>query len=136
MTRANTERPHTSGRTSHPKAGGEHSDALEHGMPTDRHSAGAGTANAGTGVKPSSSPNHLEHADYPEPGEQTAGGGGHNHRILPTPSKEAAGPIGDRSVGNASGVIGGGRGSSGKFRGTMGDGAGPGEPKYKGTMGC
>jgi hypothetical protein len=100
----------------------------------DTRSQGAGEANAGTGVKPSSSPNRLERGDYPEPGEDTGGGGGHNHRVLPTPSKEAAGPIGRRGTGNVRGVVGEGRGSSGKFRGTMGDGANS-EPPYKGTMG-
>lgn len=121
---------------SHPKAGGEHTDALEKGLPHDVHSKGAGTVSAGTGVKPSASPNELEHGDYPAPGEETTGGGAHNHRGLPPPSKEAAGPIGgNRGTGNAQGIIGGGRGSSGKFRGTMGDGA-KGEPKYKGTTGC
>lgn len=125
--------PHGS---SHPKAGGEHSDALEKGMPTDRKSEGAGTANAGVGVKPASGENRLEKGDFPEPGEDTAGGGGHNHRILPTPSKEASGPIGGRGVGNARGVIGGGRGSSGKYRGTMGDGETSSSSKCKGTIGC
>lgn len=137
MTRANTERPRGSGHTSHPKAGGAHTDALEHGMPHDVRSQGAGTVEGGTGVKPSSSPNHLEHGDYPAPGQETTGGGAHNHRGLPPPSKEAAGPISGetgRGTGNARGIIGGGRGSSGKYRGTMGGGA-MGEPKYKGTMG-
>lgn len=134
MTRATTEHP-ARHRDSHPKTGGEHEDALEKGLPHDMHSKGAGTATAGTGVKPSSSENALEKGDYPAPGEDTSGGGGHNHRILPTPSKEAAGPIGGRGVGNAQGVIGDGRGASGKYRGTMGDGA-TGEPKCKGTMGC
>lgn len=119
---------------SHPKAGGEHTDALEHGMPKDVKSQGAGTATAGTGVKPASSPNRLEKADYPEPGEDTGGGGGHNHRVLPTPSREAAGPIGRRGTGSVKGVVGNGRGASNKFRGTMGGGA-SGEPPYKGTMG-
>lgn len=125
--------PHGS---SHPKAGGEHTDALESGMPHDVKSKGAGPATQGTGVKPSSSPNALEHGDYPAPGEGTAGGGAHNHRVLPTPSKEDAGPIGgERGPGNVlRGVIGDGRGASGKFRGTMGSGA-SGEPKHKGTMG-
>lgn len=126
--------PHGS---SHPKAGGEHTDALESGMPHDVKSKGAGPATSGTGVKPSSSPNALEHGDYPEPGEGTSGGGGTNHRVLPTPSKEASGPIsghGSRGTGNARGVIGDGRGASNHFRGTMGGGA-TGEPKAKGTMG-
>lgn len=135
MTRATTEHP-SRHRDAHPKAGGEHEDALEHGMPHDKHSEGAGTANAGTGVKPSGSENRLEKGDYPQPGEDTAGGGAHNHRILPTPSKEAAGPIGGRGVGNARGVISGGRGSSGKYRGTMGDGESPSSSKSKGTTGC
>lgn len=119
---------------SHPKAGGEHSDALESGMPHDAPSKGAGPAHTGQGIKPSSSPNRLERGDFPEPGQETSGGGGHNHRVLPPPSKEAAGPIGRRGVGNVRGVVGEGRGASNKFRGTMGDGA-SGEPPYKGTMG-
>lgn len=118
-----------------PKAGGEHTDALESGKPHDVASKGAGPEHTGTGVKPASSPNALEHADYPEPGEGSGGGGGHNHRVLPTPSKEASGPIGGRrGTGNARGVIGDGRGASNSFRGTMGGGA-TGEPKSKGTMG-
>lgn len=116
-----------------PKRGGGHTDALEHGKPGDKRSEGAGSANEGVGVKPSSSPNHLERADYPEPGEETSGGGGHNHRGLPPPSKESSGPIGGRGIGNARGFIGSGQNTSGKYRGTMGDGEV--EPKSKGTMG-
>lgn len=116
---------------SHPKAGGEHEDALEHGMPHDERSQGAGPAEGGVGVKPSSSANHLERAEYPEPGEETSGGGAHNHRSLPPPSKEAA--SGNRGIANVRGVIGDGRGASGKFRGTMGGGEV--EPKAKGVMG-
>lgn len=134
MTRARTQHPHGANGLNRPKAGGEHTDALETGMPHDVKSKGAGPATAGTGVKPAGSPNHLEHGSFPEPGEETAGGGGHNHRVLPPPSKEAAGPIGKRGVGNARGVVGDGRGTSGKFRGTMGGGA-MGEPRAKGTMG-
>ena len=134
MTRARTQHPHGANGLTRPKAGGEHTDALEKGMPHDVPSKGAGPEHTGSGVKPSSSPNALEHTDYPEPGEGTGGGGGHNHRILPTPSKEAAGPIGRRGTGNARGVIGDGRGASNHFRGTMGGGA-MGEPKAKGTMG-
>jgi hypothetical protein len=121
-------------KTDKPKAGGAHIDALESGKPHDVKSQGAGTANAGVGVKPSSSPNRLERGDFPAPGEDASGGGGHNHRVLPTPSKEGSGPVGGRGIGNYAGVVGGGRGSSGKFRGTMGDGA-TSEPKSKGTMG-
>lgn len=121
MTRANTERP---------KAGGEHSDALESGLPSDRKSEGAGTEHTGTGVKAASSENRLEKGDYPEPGEGTSGGGGTNHRVLPTPSKEDAH---SRGMQNARGVMGGGRGESGKFRGTMGGGEV--EPKAKGCIG-
>lgn len=116
-----------------PKRGGGHTDALEHGMPSDSRSEGAGKANEGVGVKPSSSPTELERADYPEPGEGVSGGGGTNHRVLPTPSTEASGPIGRRGIGNAKGFIGSGQNTSGKFRGTMGDGEV--EPKSKGTMG-
>jgi hypothetical protein len=127
-------KPHSPHGSSHPKAGGEHEDALEHGMPHDRHSEGAGAANQGVGVKPSGSPNELERGDYPEPGTDTAGGGAHNHRILPPPSKEAA--SGGRGTMNARGATGeGGRGASGKFRGTMGDGE-KGPTKYKGCVGC
>jgi hypothetical protein len=122
MTRANTERP---------DKGGGHTDALESGMPSDRKSEGAGPAGEYQGIKPSSSPNRLEKGDYPEPGDDTAGGGAHNHRILPPPSAEDAG---GRGSANAKGVIGDGRGLSGKFCGTMGDGA-KGEPKGKGYVG-
>jgi hypothetical protein len=124
MTRANT---------THPKTGGEHEDALEHGMPHDTHSKGAGTADAGVGVKPSGHATSLEHGNYPEPGEGATGGGAHNHRGLPPPSADGA--VGGRGTEVAKGVIGGGRGLSGKFRGTMGDGQ-KGEPKGKGYMGC
>lgn len=126
-------KPNSPHGLTHPKAGGEHEDALEHGMPSDKRSEGAGTSDEGVGVKPSTSANHLERADYPEPGEETSGGGGHNHRSLPAPSRESAGPIGRRGIGNVRGVVGDGRGASGKYRGTMGDGEV--EPKGKGTMG-
>jgi len=122
-------------KTQKPRPGGAHKDALESGKPHDVASRGAGPSHTGQGVKPASSPNRLERGDFPEPGEGTSGGGGTNHRVLPPPSKEAAGPVGRRGTGNIiNGVIGGGRGASNKFRGTMGDGA-SGEPPYKGTMG-
>jgi hypothetical protein len=134
MTRANTEHP-TRHRDAHATHGGEHTDALEHGMPHDRHSLGAGPIDSGVGVKPSSTPNHLERAEYPEPGEETSGGGAHNHRSMPTPSKEgAAGHTGGRGVSNAKGAMGDGRGTSGKYKGTTGSGEV--QPKYKGCMGC
>ena len=113
MTRANTERPQT---------GGGHSDALESGYPSDKPSEGAGTSDKGTGYTPGSE-NAIEKASYPgvEQGNEKGAGG-------PMPSTAKAQGVA------AKGIIGDGRGSSGRFSGTMGSGA-KGEPKSKGTIG-
>lgn len=78
---------------------------------------------------PASSANALEKGDFPSPGAETSGAGGTNHRSMPTPSKGEAG----RGVTNSKGTIGGGRGSSGKYSGTMGTGEV--STKCKGVMG-
>jgi hypothetical protein len=80
--------------------------------------------------KPADSENSLEKGSYPSPGEGTEGGGGTNHRALPTPSKEGAG----RGVNTGKGVMGEGRGSSGKFDRTITTRA-SGPAKAKGCMG-
>jgi hypothetical protein len=75
---------------------------------------------------PSSPPggeNNLERGDFPAPGEQTTGGGGVNHRSEPAPSSSIAG---------AKGVMGGGRGSSGKYDGCMSGGD---TTKHRGCVG-
>ena len=123
MTRANTDRPTGSEHLERPKAGGEHSDALESGLPSDVHNPGAGTSNKGTGYKPAGSETYTEKGDYPG--------------VLEGKRKGAAGPIPSTAAAQgvpAKGVVSGGRGASGKFSGTMGSGA-QGEPKHKGTMG-
>lgn len=80
--------------------------------------------------KPASSPNKLESGSFPKPGAETSGGGGENHRSNPNPSK---GEAGGRGVTNSKGTMGGGRGSSGKFSGTIGTGET--SCKTKGTIG-
>lgn len=91
---------------------------------------GAGPSVTGKdGIKPSGSENELEKGDYPEPGEGVTGRPT-AARALATPSRATAGGV------PARGVMGDGRGSSGKFSGTMGDGrSGGGEPPHKGTSG-
>lgn len=79
--------------------------------------------------KPAGAANSLEKGNFPAPGQQTSGGGGVNHRSEPTPSKESAG---GRSGTQAKGVMGEGRGSSGKYAGVMSGGD---TTKHKGCMG-
>src|SRR5437879_5181488 len=113
MTRENTERPRT---------GGGHSDALESGPPQDTGSPAAGTSDKGTGYTPGSE-TATEKGNYPgvEQGNEKGAGG-------PMPSTAKSQGVA------AKGIIGDGRGSSGRFSGTMGSGA-KGEPKSKGTIG-
>src|ERR1700735_1237589 len=96
--------------------GGEHTDDLESGMPHDKASEGAGHSDSGVGVKPSSHETALEEGDYPEPGEGTTGRPT-AARGLATPSRGNVGGV------QARGTMGDGRGVSGKYTGTMGDGA-------------
>lgn len=126
MTRATTDRPTGAQGLERPKAGGEHSDALESGLPHDTRSQGAGTSDNGTGYKPDGK-NSLEGGNFPtvEEGNRKGAAG-------PEPGTAKAQGV------PAKGTIGGGRGSSGKFRGTMGGGAPDSEPslsKCKGAMG-
>ena len=126
MTRANTEHPTGARGLERPKPGGQHSDALESGLPKDTRSEGAGTSDAGTGVTPSRSETDVEKGDYPAPGEGMKRGA-----AGPIPSTASAGGI------PAHGATGDGRGSSGKFKGTMGSGqkGEPGLSRAKGAMG-
>lgn len=110
-----------------PKHGGEHEDAEESGYPKDAGSEAAGHSDSGVGVKPSGSETGLEKGDYPEPGEGTTGRPT-AARGLATPSRASAGGV------KARGVMGDGRGSSGKYSGTMGDGE-RGEAPHKGVVG-
>lgn len=126
MTRANTERPTGARGMERPKAGGEHSDALEGGLPSDTPSEGRGHSDEGTGYKPDGK-NALERGAYPgvETGNQKGAGG-------PEPGTAKAQGVPSRNA------TGDGRGNSGKFKGTMGGGApdgGPGLEKCKGAMG-
>lgn len=73
--------------------------------------------------KPASGENALERGSFPAPGEDTEGGGAHPARTMPTPSSSIAG---------AKGVMGGGRGSSGKYSGVIGGGD---VTKHRGCMG-
>lgn len=119
----------TRATTPHAKPGGEHTDALESGMPTDAKSAGAGPDDSHDYPVAPAADNALERGNYPAPGEQTSGGGAHNHRSLPAPSAGAG-----RGVMGAKGVAGGGRGQRDVYAcGTMGDGRG--SAKGKGYMG-
>lgn len=123
MTRANT---------SHAAAGGKHTDMLESGYPSVKPSEGAGPADVGHDTLPKAE-SALERGDYPAPGKQTSGGGGHNHRSMPAPS---AGPhVGGRNTSVGRGFMGEGRGTTGRFSGATGEG-GSTAPKYKGTVGC
>jgi hypothetical protein len=124
MTRANTERPTGARGLERPKAGGEHHDSLESGLPSDVRSEGAGTSDKGTGYKPGSGETAEEKGNY--------GSVEHGN------AKGAAGTMPSTSrIDGARGTIGDGRGSSGKFSGTMGSGAKgePGLSKCKGTIG-
>lgn len=109
-----------------PAHGGGHKDDLEGGYPTDKGNDSAGHSDQGTGIVPSSSETALEKGDYPDPGSGTTGRPT-AARALATPSRATAGGVG------AKGVMGDGRGSNGKFVGTMGDGE-RGEPKCKGVV--
>jgi len=77
----------------------------------------------GTGYKPGGAETTTEKANYPsvEEGNEKGAAG-------PMPSTAKAQGV------QAKGVLGDGRGSSGRFSGTMGSGA-KGEPKCKGTIG-
>lgn len=110
-----------------PAHGGGHKDDLESGYPSDKASEGGGTSDEGTGVVPSSAETSLEKGDYPEPGSGTTGRPT-AARALATPSRATAGGV------QARGVMGDGRGSNGKFCGTMGDGE-RGEAPHKGVVG-
>lgn len=127
MTRANTERPTGAHGMERPKAGGEHHDALESGLPKDVRSQGAGTANEGVGYKPAGHESVTEKGEYPGPGE-----GSHKGAAGPMPSSARAQGVPARNA------TGDGRGGSGRFKGTMGEGA-RGDPenisRAKGTMG-
>lgn len=127
MTRANTERPTGARGLERPKAGGEHSDALEGGLPSDTRSEGAGTSDNGVGYKPDGK-NALERGETPPVTSGNAKGAGG-----PEPGTA-------RSMGiPARNTLGDGRGASGKYRGVIGEGAPDGEPnvktRCKGAMG-
>lgn len=110
-----------------PEHGGGHKDDLESGYPKDAKNDSAGHDDEGVGVKPSGSETGLEKGDYPDPGEGTTGRPT-AARALATPSRATAGGV------QAKGVMGDGRGASGKFCGTMGDGE-RGEAPHKGVVG-
>jgi len=124
MTRAATDRPTGANGLERPKAGGEHSDALESGMPHDAASEGAGSSDKGTGYKPAGGETSEERGNY---GSVETGN-----------AKGAAGAMPSTSrINGARGTVGDGRGSSGKYSGTMGSGS-KGEPsvsRCKGAMG-
>lgn len=75
-------------------------------------------------TKPSGGESSLERGTFPAPGADTEGGGAHPARVMPTPSSSG--------MAGAKGVMGGGRGSSGKYSGVIGGGD---TTKHKGCVG-
>jgi hypothetical protein len=109
-----------------PKPGGEHHDALESGLPSDKGSEGAGHSDKGTGYTPAKAESAEEKGQYGDVQHGNAKGS-----AGPMPSTQKAQGI------DAKHATGNGRGSSGKFSGTMGAGqkGEPGLTRCKGAMG-